>query len=181
MLFNCQQMKHFPWISGLIAIMTSILGSNSAIASEAVVCQSKIGRKSISVEEIKQFSETGKLSSSLEFYLKKSQGKPEQLKRALTTPVPIDSVFLYDFLNRVPGELVLDQMSTIIKNPSGKANRESLRAAVVSSALPDNNIRLIEVMENYPTKKVLIECDRVLEVHKNVSKIIEKFPIKSSQ
>jgi hypothetical protein len=168
-------MKGLRWLITSLLTTAVVVGNGSAIASESIIFKYKVFRESISVGELKTFSETGELSSSLEFYLNKSEQEPENLKRVLTTPIPVDSIFLYKFLNSFPGELALDQMSAIIQNPSGKANRESLRAAIVSSALEDDNIRLIEVMENYPTAEVLVEGDRIVELHENLSQMMERF------
>ncbi len=161
---------------GILAALGFVIGAKSAIAAESVILKYRMFRGSISVAELKTFTETGELSSSLEFYLRKSEQKPENLKRALVTPIPADGVGMYRFLNSAPGEMVLDQMTTIIKNPSGEANRESLRAAIVSSALEDDKIRLIEVMENYPTAEVEVEGDRVMELHKNLTQITKRIP-----
>ena len=166
-----------PLSQAIISLLVTvgILGNGSAIASETIIFKYKMFRESISVGELRTFADTGELSSSLEFYLEKSQQEPERLQQALITPIPADSVFLYKFFNSFPGELALDQMSSIVQHPSGTANRQSLRAAFVSSALPDDNLRLIEVMENYPTAEVLVEGDRVIEFYENLNQIMENF------
>lgn len=165
------------WKNVLVSIFTigTVIGSSSAIAADSITLKYRIFRSSISVEELKTFSESGELSSSLDFYVRRSQQDPEHLRKALNSPVPANGVVAYRFLNSTPGEMILDQMTTVIKNPSGKANRESLRAAIVSSALEDNQIRLIEVIDHYPTSEVIVEGDKLIELHQNLNRVINRF------
>jgi hypothetical protein len=71
---------------------------------------------------------------------------------------------------------MLDQVSQVVHTPSNRANRESLRGALVSSALPDGNITLIETLQNYPTPEVHVEGERLAEVIQNISKLIGRLP-----
>lgn len=156
-----------------------LIGSKSAIAAESITFKYRMFRSSISVKELKTFSKTGELSSSLEFYVKRSKTKPEHLQKALNTPITLNGILAYRFLNSSPGEMMLDQMKIIIKTPSGKANRESLRGAIVSSALEDNQVRLIEVIENYPTSEVIVEGNQIIELHNRLDGIMDRLSYKS--
>jgi hypothetical protein len=71
---------------------------------------------------------------------------------------------------------MLDQASQVIHTPTNRADRESLRGAIVSSALPDSQITLIEILENYPTPDVHVEGDRIVEVVQKISQVIGRLP-----
>jgi hypothetical protein len=142
-------------------------------ASEQIILSYSILRESISVSELRTLADTGETSSSLKNYLEKANTKPEELQRTLNKKVEVDPVRLSKILNSYPGELLLDLASEVIETPSGKASRESLRGALVSSALPDGNVRIIEVLENYPTDEVHVDGDRLVELYNTMNNVVE--------
>jgi hypothetical protein len=139
-----------------------------AQASDAVVLRYGIFEESISVAELSTFARGGELSSSLKNYLEMANQKPETLKMLLTQEIPVDGVFLYRVLNSFPGEVLLDRVGEVVRTPSGRASRESLRSALVSSALSDRQITLVEIIENYPTSEVYLEGDRLSFIYNSI-------------
>jgi hypothetical protein len=152
------------------------LGNLSAEAADSVVLRYRFIRESVSVPELTTFAETGELSSSLRSYLRLAGQNPEEFRKALTNEVKADPIFLYRTLNSTPGELLLDQVSQVIHTPTNSANRQSLRAALVGSALEDRNITLIEVLQNYPTPEVHVDGDRIVEVYGQISNVLGRLP-----
>jgi hypothetical protein len=105
--------------------------------------------------------------------LRLSDTKPEDLQKVLTQEVDLDGVSLSRTLNSLPGEILLDQVGKIIRTRSGRASREALRAALVNSALSDDQITLIEVIENYPTDEVYVEGDRLANAYNSIRRGVE--------
>jgi hypothetical protein len=151
-------------------------GSPRADAADSVVLKYRFLRETVSVPELTTFAETGELSSSLRAYLRMASREPEELRRTLTQEVQVDPILLYRVLNSAPGELLLDRVSQVIHTPTNRANRQSLRAALVSSALPDGNITLIETLQNYPTPEVHVEGERLVEVVRNINRVLGRLP-----
>jgi Alpha/beta hydrolase of unknown function (DUF1400) len=149
-----------------------VLSPLPASASEQIILSYSILRESISVSELRTLVDTGETSSSLKNYLEKANTKPEELQQTLTKEVEVNPVRLSKILNSYPGELVLDLASEVIQTPSGKASRESLRGALVSSAIPDGNVRIIEVLENYPTSEVHVDGDRLVELYNTMNNVV---------
>jgi hypothetical protein len=145
-------------------------------AADTAIIKYGVFQESVSVPELSHFAETGELSSSLKAYLKMANKEPEQLRQALTEQVTVKAVTLSKFLNSFLGEMLLDQMSEVIHTPSQSASREALRGALVTSAVPDNNIKLIEVIENYPTSDVYVEGDRLAEAYRLLNRVLGKIP-----
>lgn len=156
--------------------MSVLFYSTRAEAAEWVVLKYRFLRERVSVPELTTFAQTGELSRSLRAYLKLAKKEPEELRRTLTQEVKVNPTFLYRALNTPIGEGMLDQVSQIIHTPTNRANRESLRGALVSSALPDGNITLIEAMQNYPTPEVHVEGERLVEIMQNISKWVNRIP-----
>lgn len=171
------QTKHYLY-SFLLATATtvSILGvDNTAQAAQRVVLKYGWLRESVAIPELTKFAQTGELSSSLRAYLKMANREPEEFKDLLTKPLQVDGVFLYKILKTLPGEFLLDQVSQIVHTPSQRASRQSLRAALVSSALDDDNITLIEILENYPTADVHVEGERIADIYRRIDGVVRQF------
>lgn len=166
--------------SVLVAGLTILLFSSSmmlpwgvhqAIAAEQVVLKYRIFRESISVEELSAFAETGELSKSLRINLALARQDPKAVRRYLTEPVKVNLLLLDRLLNSPVGNLVLDQVSEVVHTPSGKADRQALRSALVISASRDSNISLIEVIQNYPTQAVQVEGDRLESAYRQLRRL----------
>ncbi|MGK7877912.1 MAG: alpha/beta hydrolase [Xenococcaceae cyanobacterium] len=162
--------------SSLLASTAVLLSGMRAQTAESVVLKYRFLQESISVPELSTFAETGELSSSLLAYLKMADKKPDQLQQVLTQEIKVNPIFLSKFLNSLPGEILLDQVSEVIRTPTGRASRQSLRGALVTSALPDGDIRLIEVLENYPTPEVYVEGDRIVEIYNKINGVLGRLP-----
>lgn len=170
-LFNFQR-----WLTVFMVSLSIVLLLSPAEAAETAIIKYGIFQESISVSELSHFANTGELSSSLKAYLKMVNKEPEQLRQALTEQVKVNPVTLSKFLNTFLGEMLLDQVSQVIHTPSQSASREALRGALVTSALADGNIKLIEVIENYPTSEVYVEGDRLVEAYRLMNRILGKIP-----
>lgn len=161
----------------LILCLTAVVGADvllshqSAIAADSVVLKYSILRESISVPELTTFAETGELSSSLQSYLKMAGKDPNDVRQSLTKEVNVNARLLDRVLNSPVGELVLDQISEVIQTSDGGASRQSLRGALMSSALPDGKITLIETLQKYPTSEVHVDGNRLVEAYKKISQL----------
>ena len=147
-----------------------------AQAAKSVVFKYGILRESISVADLSTLAQTGEPPASLRAFLKLARRDPAQLRQVLTKEIAVNPISLSQILNSFPGEVVLDLVSDVIRTPSGRASRESLRGALVSSALPDGSINLLEVLENYPTPEVYLEGDRLVEIYNNINRIVGHLP-----
>ncbi len=166
--------RHF-FVSA-IAVLIAFGASPHANAAESVVLKYRFLRETVSVAELSTLAETGELSPSLRAYLKLAKREPEELRRALTQEVEVDPILLYRVLNTPVGEAMLDRVSEVVHTPTNRANRQSLRSALVSSALPDNQITLIETLENYPTPEVHVDGNRLVEVAQNLRRVVDRIP-----
>lgn len=164
------------FLFGLV-VLTSIFCCNArAEAANSVVLKYRFLRESVSVPELSTFAQTGELSPKLQFYLKLAGKEPAQLRRLLTQDVKVNANLLSGVLNSPVGEVMLDRVSEVVHTPDNQANRESLRGALVSSAVGDGQITLIEVLEQYPTPEVQLEGDRLAEVVQNMLRFIKSLP-----
>ncbi len=141
----------------------------SAIASEQVILKYNIFERSVSVEELTTFAETGKRSRDLKAYIRASKQDPEKLRQTLTDKVEVNVVTLDRVLNSVVGNLALEQLSQYIYTSSRTADKEAMRAALVLAASEDNSISIIEIAQNYPTQEVYVDGNRLSETYAQIS------------
>nr|WP_239005482.1 alpha/beta hydrolase [Gloeothece citriformis] len=152
-----------------------ILAPNAS-AAETIILKYSVLEAPISVPELSTFVNTGELSPSLKAYLKLANRNPDELRQALTQRVNVDGVVLSQVLNSFAGEFLLDQLSEVVHTPSQRSSRQALRSALVTSALSDNDVRLIEVLENYPTSEVHVEGDRLADVYRQIDTVVGRLP-----
>ena len=153
------------WTLFLAAGAGIVFYSNAAAGAEKVVLKYSAIRMTLPVSELEIFAETGQMSPALEMLLGKANKDPEAVRNSLTRPVKVSQSFLDRTLNSKVGEIILDEVGQVIRTPSGKANREALREALVLSATNDNEITLLEAMKNYPNSEVYVEGDRLVEAY----------------
>lgn len=153
--------------------MAYLFSTTSAFAAEKVVLKYDIFRANIAIDELETFVETGEMSSGMKQILGKAEENPEVVRRTLTKPVNVSPTFLDNNLNSLPGEFVLDRVGEIIHTPSGEANRQALRSALVLSAKDDNRITLLEVMQNYPTEEIHVEGKRLVKAYEQIAGLVE--------
>lgn len=162
---------------GLIITMIGVFSAVlPAQAAEKVILKYSVLRESVSVAELSTLANTGETSSALKSYLKLANKQPEELQALLNNNVDVDAVFLSKVLNSFAGNWVLDPVGEVIQTPSKRASRESLRGALVTSALSDNNIRVIEIFENYPTSEIHVDGDRLAEIYQDIEGFVSKVP-----
>ena len=147
---------------------------NTAQAAEEIILTYSVLRESISVQELGELSRTGKVSPSLKSYLSLASKDPQELRRWLNRPFAVEQTTLSNVLNSFMGSYILNQVGEVIHTPSKRANKEALRGAIITSAENDNEVQLIEVLENYPTKEVHLDGDRLMELYQTVQDLKTK-------
>jgi len=151
-----------------------LLSSSNAIAAEQVVLKYRILREKISVRELTRLTETGTLSPTLAAYLKLAGKNPQDIRQPLTQVVKVNPLLLDRVLNSWVGNTVLDQVSQAIHTPSNQANRQALRAAISLSANRDGQLTLMEVLQNYPTREVEVEGDRLVGAFRQLNRLSDR-------
>ncbi|WP_416670378.1 alpha/beta hydrolase [Egbenema bharatensis] len=167
--------KGISWIAALGLTLTGLLiSSTEAIAAERVVMRYGPFQRSASVEELAHFVETGETTRQLRAYFRMSGQDPEQFRQLLSREVEVDVVTLDRLLNNPVGDVMLDRMGRFVHTPSGDANREAMRSALVLSASDGGRISLIEVMQNYPTRQIHIDGNEAVAAYRQISTIQQR-------
>lgn len=154
---------------GVVASIGTLFTALPAIAAERVVLKYGPFQESISVADLTTLAETGNAPSSLGIYLRLANKDPRNVQQALTQEVQINAIVLDRALNNPIADVLLDEVGKTIRTPAGGANRQALRSALVLSASKDGKLSLIEVIQNYPTREVVVEGDRLVATYRQLS------------
>ncbi|MGP0128054.1 MAG: alpha/beta hydrolase [cyanobacterium endosymbiont of Rhopalodia musculus] len=177
-------MKKFIKVSLVYKLsLNLILGNFGALysilpvkAADKVILKYSILRESVCISELSTLAKTGEVSSTLNSYLKIANKQPEDLRRILNQNVDVDPIFLSKILKSFAGDFVLAQVGQVIHTSSRRANRESLRGALITSALSNRNIQVIEILENYPTSEIHVDGDRLADIYQQIDAIVSHIP-----
>jgi len=157
----------------------SVIGSLGAIApvqaAEKVILKYNVLQESISVAQLSTLSKTGEASPELHSYLDLVNKKPEELRQILNQSITITPTVLSSVLDSFAGKYLLNKLSEVIHSPSEKDSKEALRNALITSVNTNDDIRLIEVLENYPNPELQVEGDRLMELYQQVKAIAGNF------
>jgi len=172
-------LRYIPKSLIVIVVPIFVLLSNpyKALSAERVVLRYGTHSMPITVNELVVFAETGKQSSALKTYFRMSEQNPGLLRNALNKDFPVNGVSLSKTLNSPLSFLILNPLTNVITTPTERGSRESLRGALVTSALDnENQLNLIQVIKNYPTHEVHIHGDRMVETYNNMQGMMEAMP-----
>jgi hypothetical protein len=138
------------------------------LAAEQIVLRYRVFRQSFPVQELLNLADTGQPSLTLRAALALAKQDPKKVRHYLTAPVKVNPLILDRVLNSPVGNVILDQISQVIHTPTRKADRQAMRSALVLSAAKDNDIKLIEVIQNYPTKEVEVNGDNLEKAYRQL-------------
>lgn len=169
----------YPWQSLLVGLSLALGWAAPSIGAEQVVLRYSILQESIAVEDLSRLSRRGEVSPTLAAYLSLANQQPEDLRRWLNQSVQASPELLSQVLNGFLGKYFLGQISEVFQTPSQKASPEALRGALITSAINDHQVEVIEILENYPTQALYVDGNRLMELYqqfKSIEASLSKLP-----
>ncbi len=166
----------FRWFSSVASVLGSIaMDTFSAVTSTVkpaetvVVVRKGILKLSISVADLRELAETGKVPEKLQAYANLlSSEQRSQIFRALQAKIPLNVVGLTNLLNTGIGTAILTDLTTVIPRRDGAAV-EALRAALVLGAKAPEGLSILSFIENYPSSRLVVDLDRAFAVLGNLN------------
>lgn len=128
-----------------------------------VVTFGPLGR-SIAIDDLAHFAETGETTRQLRSYLRLANLEPTDLRALLNRQVKVDLQLVDRLLRNLLGEYVLFQASEIIHTRSRRADILAMRSAIILALQDDQQISPIEFLQRYPTQQVYVDGVALLKV-----------------
>ncbi|MDJ0616216.1 MAG: alpha/beta hydrolase [Calothrix sp. MO_192.B10] len=146
------------------------LAGNTPQIAQQVVFSFGLMQESLAISDLTSFAETGKIPKGWDTYFNLLKLKPEDFRAILRTESEVSMKFLDDILNNLIGEYILFQVGQVIHTSKNIANIQALRSALVLSAADDNKISILELLQNYPSQRVIVEGLNLVRTASNFEK-----------
>ena len=154
------------------AIIVVASSQPTQAAERLYVTYGPLGR-SFSIEELRNFADTGETTRRLRWYLNLANVEPEKFRQILTKQVPLNLKLIDRITYSLPGEFALFQVGQVVHTKSRRANIQALRAALIISTTNDNKISILEFLENYPTQGMYIDGVVLARVVRDVKDVVD--------
>ena len=153
-----------------IAFCFIISTSNSiAFSAEKINFNYSLLGFKVLVNDLSDFAEQGKISSHLNFYLKRISSKQrEELQEFLNQSYDVDPVLVYRYSRTSVGIKLLQRIGEIIQLPGGINGFYGLRAAVVQTAELKSQATFINFIKQFPTD-IKLNLDGIIKLVKQIS------------
>lgn len=148
-----------------------LLSTTNAYAAEQVILKYGNFQGQISVEELSQFTETGKTTPTLTAYLQAAKQDPAIARKALKAPIKADPAFLNNLLSSWAGPILVNQIGEVVHPPAGQLDQQALRSALSASIKQKGEVTLLGAIQNYPNTSVELEGDRLISVYERLSNL----------
>jgi len=146
-------------------LLQTLSVNNYTQASEKIYASYSALERSISVTALEDYAKKGVIDEDLavyQHYLKHVQ--LQQLRRALLSPIKINSVAVSQFLYTPQGEFLLRRLAEVIKTESRQpqAGLFALRSALILASAEPSGLTLLNVLRNYPSPSIRIDLERTM-------------------
>ena len=133
--------------------------------------------RTISVNELKIFSNEGKLTNELKRIFKATGSSNKEIQSILNKEFEIPITIASKLIDSEIGNVFLTRLSSIIHPPNAKDENTgtlALKSSLIQGLnLGDEKINLINFFEGYPTKTVILNVNTLSKVMSKVESITE--------
>jgi predicted dienelactone hydrolase len=168
--------KNFLWL--VLSTLLPTLGiSNSARAAERIYASYSALERSISINALEDYAQKGVIDDDLAVYQQYVQPeKLQELRRALVTPIKVNSVAVSQFLYTPQGEFLLGRLGEIIKTESrqAKPSFHALRSALILASAEPGGLTLLNLLRKYPSHSIHIDLARSLGIAGELEKLVNE-------
>ena len=130
---------------------------------------------SLKVKSLEEFAKNGTVNQDLGFYLGLAGVDEEQknsFREALTKKVEIDPVLLSRTLNTKGAERLIDYFGSVINIQGGRNGKYLLRGAIVSAALDEEGLSLLNVLKNLAVD-AQIDVQQILTYSDQINLVVQ--------
>jgi len=145
----------------IFPLLHSVFGASPSLAAENVVVRYGLFEQAIPVADIRNYSETQKVSANLQTILGRLSAEEKQkFQDALQVKMSLDIVALDKLVNTSTGKQILSFISQAIARRD-KANIQALRSAIILGAKSPEGLGLLTFLEAYPSEELVIDVSKI--------------------
>jgi lysophospholipase L1-like esterase len=147
----------FPLLHGIFA-------ASPSLAAEKVVVRYGLFEQAIAVADIRNYSETQKVSANLQTILGRLSAEEKQkFQDALQVKMLLDIVALDKLVNTPTGKQILSFVSQTIARRD-EANIQALRSAIILGAKSPEGLGILTFLEAYPSEEIVIDVSKISRI-----------------
>ena len=166
-----------PRIFLILFINQILFNAPKAQSAEKIKIIYSIFSRTVTVDSLKTFAESGNSSKSLRKILNATGSSDDEIQSILNKdfeiPITIASKLVYSEI----GNVFLNRLSSILHTPNRndeKTGMLALRSSIIQGLYNGNGkINLISFFESYPTKTVILDVNALSKVINKVQSISE--------
>ncbi len=145
----------------IFPVLHSIFGVSPSLAAENVVVRYGLFEQSIAVADIRNYSETQKVSANLQTILSRlSPQEKQKFQDALQVKMSLDIVALDKLVNAQTGKQILYFVSQAIARRD-QASIQALRSGIILGAKSPEGLGLLTFLEAYPSNEIVIDVSKI--------------------
>ncbi|XFA73970.1 alpha/beta fold hydrolase [Thermosynechococcaceae cyanobacterium Okahandja] len=161
-------------MTGAVVVWPTLL-SSPAQAAETIIFRYGFLERSLPVQDLATFVETGRVSAELGAYLRLLPlERREQLRSALQERLRLSPVAVAQLLYSPLGQELLEQAAGIIQTQSRRSNALALRSALIAAASDPNGLTVLGLIHHYPSASIRIDLQKGLTILKNFQATIRE-------
>lgn len=149
-----------------------LLQPKSALSAERITLEAGLLRRSLPIQSLRTFADTGRVDRGLEFYARfAGENAMNQLRVALQRRFQVSAVVVSRLSYSPLGEDALRRIGAVIRTDSGINGFHAIRGAWLKAASNPNGFTIVDFMEAFPANSVQISIARLLELQQLLSSI----------
>ena len=153
-----------PFLKLMTAFTGALALAPAADAAERIRFQFGEFSRDVSVPSLVTFTKTGQVNEDLQTYLDLLNPPQQQsLRKLLSQSVPVTNVMASNFLSTPLGQRSLQQLVKVLAQPAAIA-QPALSSALILGAAKSGELRLIDVLEAYPSQTLPVNVAAVLSL-----------------
>ncbi len=162
------------FLSLLLGSVASLLISTNANATKIIDITYKETEVSIKTKELKKFANSGEIPSELQQFFNDTQELPEFLSNLLNEEIYISRSLVEDILNSTTGEFLLLKLDQAIDSSANRSDLEAVKKAILKSYNDDRRVSIIELISEYPKRRIEIDLTSLEGSFNDVNQLIEQ-------
>ena len=151
--------------TGFFSLLVLTFSVRPAFGAERIYLSYGILERSLAVNSLETFANTGKVDGDLAVYVRRvSPTQLAQLRQALQRPIPLNVVNVSQFLYTPIGERLLDRLGSVIQTDARQSGFYGIRAALILAAADPQGFTPLSVLRQFPTHGIHIDLAESLAI-----------------